>query len=240
MKKLKFLFLTLSYLAMSFSYSQQGNSVVESPYIEVTGTAEKEIIPDEIFIAITIRERVENKVKITIEDQENKLKTAVKQLGIDLSNLVLADADANYVKVKWQTKDVITQKDYVLQVGDANTVGLVFQELEKIQITDAYISKVSHSKIEELKKEVRIMAIKAAKEKADYLLEAINEKTGNAIIVRENDIYPTFTANSVSNYRKEKYNVGTFSDLISESKNEIQFQKIIINSSIYVKFLIQH
>ncbi|PKP46668.1 MAG: hypothetical protein CVT95_06675 [Bacteroidetes bacterium HGW-Bacteroidetes-12] len=43
------------------------DSEVEKRYIEVTGTAEKEIIPDEIYISITIRERHEGKEKITID-----------------------------------------------------------------------------------------------------------------------------------------------------------------------------
>ena len=59
----------------------------EKPYIEVTGTAENEIIPDEIYIAITIRERHEGKEKITIDKQETDLKEALKSIGIDLDDL---------------------------------------------------------------------------------------------------------------------------------------------------------
>lgn len=50
------------------------DSETEKSYIEVTGTAEKEIIPDEIYIAITIRERHEGKEKITIYKQSADLK----------------------------------------------------------------------------------------------------------------------------------------------------------------------
>ena len=59
----------------------------EKPYIEVTGTAEKEIIPDEIYITITIKERHKGKEKITIEKQEIDLKEALKSIGVSLDNL---------------------------------------------------------------------------------------------------------------------------------------------------------
>jgi uncharacterized protein len=238
MKNLNFTLLIISCLLVNFSYSQQTNANEPSPYIEVTGIAKKEIIPDEIYIAITLKERHENKVKITIEEQEAKLKKAIIDLGLDINNLSLTDANADYIKIRWQTNDVITKKDYTLKVDNATSVGQVFQELEKIQITDAYISKVSHSQIEAFKKEVRIMAIKAAKEKADYLLEAIGEKTGKALIVTESDYHHQDNALVTSTFYKKQIYYNTSSEDVS-NKEEIQFQKIIINATIYVKFSIQ-
>ncbi|MFN5843467.1 MAG: SIMPL domain-containing protein, partial [Bacteroidota bacterium] len=114
------------------------------PYIEVNGTAEKEVVPDEIFISITLREKYVDKTKITIDIQEESLINALKNIGIDLSNLYLSDANADYVKVYWQKKDVLTRKDYTLKVSNATAVGNVFIELDKIKITDAYVSKVNH------------------------------------------------------------------------------------------------
>ena len=48
-----------------------------SPYIEVTGTADMHIIPDEIFISITIRERNSGNQQ-SVKEQEEALKTALK------------------------------------------------------------------------------------------------------------------------------------------------------------------
>ena len=39
-----------------------------SPFIEVVGTAEKEIVPNEIFISITLNEQIEGKTKSSIEE----------------------------------------------------------------------------------------------------------------------------------------------------------------------------
>ena len=67
----------------------------EQANIEVTGRAEKEIIPDEIYIAITIRERIEGRKKISIEKQETDLKKALKSINFSLDDLSLSDANAN-------------------------------------------------------------------------------------------------------------------------------------------------
>lgn len=225
--------LTIAFFITAHFILGQTNVTTEQPYIEVAGTAEKEIVPDEIYIQIIIHERYANKVKISIEEQEGKLKNTLKSINIDLSNLYLSDANADYVKIRWQQKDVLTKKDYMLKVSDAKTVGLVFQELEKIEIKDASISRVSHSKIEEFRKEVKILAIKAAKSKADYLLEAIGEQTGKPLIVKENEVLPLSNAVGIAFNSR-----GYLGDFIGRD-DEIQFQKIKVQSSVYVKFLIK-
>jgi hypothetical protein len=204
----------------------------------VTGTAEMEVIPDEIYIGIIIREKYINKGKVTIEEQEAKLKTAIKSLGIDLANLNLTDANADYVKIRWQKKDVLTKKDYTLKVSTAATVGLVFLELEKLEITEAYISKVNHSKMDSLRKEIKINAIKAAKDKADYLLTAIGEQTGKPLLITENENEPT---NHYVRGVRSDGNVTFIDGIIAKYPNneEIEFQKIKIRSSIYAKFSIK-
>ncbi len=44
-----------------------------SPFIEVVGTAEKEIVPNEIIIAVILKEHTDSKNKISIEEQEASL-----------------------------------------------------------------------------------------------------------------------------------------------------------------------
>ncbi len=51
------------------------------------------------------------------------------------------------------------------------------------------IERTSHSKILEYRKQLKIQAIKAAKEKADYLAAAIDEQVGAAVTITEpNDV----------------------------------------------------
>ena len=63
----------LSFLITSFSFSQiGGKNFIDQPYIEVTGTIETEISPNEIYLNIVLNEN-NNKGKLSIEDQENQM-----------------------------------------------------------------------------------------------------------------------------------------------------------------------
>jgi uncharacterized protein len=237
---------TINYFLVSVMILLSGNifgqavteRACDQPYIEVSGTAEKDVIPDEIYIGITIKEKYVNREKITIEEQEGKLKLLIQSLNIDMSNLSISDADADYVRVSWQKKDVLTKKNYSLKVSDAASVSKVFQGLDNLEITEANIDKVKYSKIDSLRKEVRILAIKAAKDKADYMLAAIGEKTGKPLIINENVTLPT--SNVVGSMRGQRSagNVIYIDGIkVKENEeNEIQFEKIKIQISIYVKF----
>lgn len=214
----------------------------EKPYIEVTGTAELEVVPDEIYINLIIRERFVNKEKITIEEQEAKLKNALRKTGVDLSNLYLTNANADFIRVRYRKKGVVTQKDYTLKVTDAVTVGKVFDELDSLEINDAYIARTSHTKMDSLKKELKIQAVKAAKAKADYLLNAIGEQTGKPLIVREDANIATALQRvpGVNYYANSR--LGYLAEADGRDKPEeaeIQFQKVKLQAGIYVRFLIR-
>jgi uncharacterized protein YggE len=218
-------------------FAQLPANNAEIPFIEVNGTAEKEIIPDEIFISITLKERQEGRDKYTIEQQEARLKDGLKKLTIPLENLSLSDANANYVRVKWSGRDVLTRTEYLLKVNDAISVGKVFEMLDEIKINDARIARVDHSKLDEFKKEVRIMAIKAAKAKADYLLEAIGAETGKPLIVKEitAQIHNEQMLNVRGSFNQSEMYYGEGLKY-NDTDQLIQFQKIRIRESVYVKF----
>lgn len=237
LKSMLFLFLLTAITPLLGQQTQDG--ITERPNIEVTGTAEMEIVPDEIYISITIKERHEGKEKITIEKQESDLKEALKAADIPLENLTLTDAIANYIRVSWMRKDVIVKTEYLLKVTDAVTVGVVFEKLDEIKIYDANISKVSHSELEAYKREVRIMAIKAAKEKAEYLLTAIGEKVGKAILVHEQPSTYKIQGEHL-NYRGSRgRNTSGYNMDQSDTDKIVQFQKIKLQAAIYVKFEIE-
>lgn len=217
----------------------QNSTAPEKDIIEVTGKAEKEITPDEIYVRILIQEKNESREKITIEQQEEKLRTAVTNAGIDIKNLSVSDMNADYMKVRWKTKDVMTQKAYILKTSTPQQLRKLFTELNKMEVKDAGIDHVSHSKMDSLTKTVRIMAIKAAKDKAAYLLAAINEKPGNCLVVREEPASIYINEANISNNSYGGYTPGRLASFESTA-DDIGFQKIKIDYSIYCKFEIKH
>lgn len=88
------------------------------------------------------------------------------------------------------------------------------------------------------------MAIKAAKEKADYLLSAIGEQTGKAILVREQSPTTYNLDDSNLNVRGSRsepnyYYVDGVKTGFSEKEKVIQFEKLKLQAAIYVKFEIK-
>jgi len=216
------------------------------PFIEVTGTSETEITPDEIYVVITLQERAENKEKLNIEKQEETLKSSIKELGIDLTNLTLNNANSDYRKVKTLGRDVIISKSYTLKIGQAEMLSKVYEKLDKMNAYDAYISKLSHSKITEFQKENRLKAIKAAKDKAEYLLVAIGKQAGKPLQVIESD--NSFQNTPYNYYNNYYYRGGRASNAVqsynsfnsvSESGttgDDISIKKIKVVSSFLVKY----
>ncbi len=233
--------LTIGLIFLSqLSYGQTQNSTEHKPYIDVTGYAFKNIVPDEIYIAIIIKERESGRNKITIERQENELRQALRDLNIPIESLTVADAQADYIRVKMTKKDVISQSKYELKLSTAKQVVDVFEKLDELKIDNANISKVSHSKIEEYKKDIKIEAIKNAKSKADYLLAAIGQETGPALIINE------LNANE-DRVRREGVMVRGARNLESvgyidgepKAFGTIEFRKIKLEATIYAKFEIK-
>lgn len=213
----------------------QAQNIENTPYIEVTGNANLEIVPDKIYVQIVLKERIDGKNKITISEQEKKMKDYLKKIGIDLNNLNISDLNADYVTIKKKEKDVITEKKYSLLLNNATTLSKVFIALNELMIDDAYISSVTHTKLDSLKQEVKIKAIRDAKLKAAYLVAAIDNKLGKPLIIRENDYQPYY---GDMMYAK-RGNVGMQTEEFVEDEFELEFKKIKVQSSVYVRFAIE-
>lgn len=234
MKELKtLLFGLLMITQCTFGQNQSTDNRI--PFIEVTGYAEKLINPDEIYISIIIKDRESGRDNTSIEVQVVALKKTLQELNISIDNLTVSDAHADYIRIKWSKKDVVSQSEYELKVSTSKEAASVFSMLDELKIENARISRISHSKLITLQKELRIMAIKAAKDKADYLLEAIGQKTGTALVVKEQ------TINDFA-HNIDGFNIrGALGESVvqyspSKFKGEIQFKKIKLESNIYVKF----
>ena len=231
MNLLKSLLTLAVVVALSPAYAQTNPAAEEKPYIEVTGTAEQEIVPDEIYVNIEIRER---KDKVLIAEEE-KLRTVIKDLGLSLSDLQLSNALADYVRVRQKSGNITIGKSYTLKVKDALTVGKLFYRLDKEEIAEANIKRLDHSQMDSLRKAIRTTAIKAAKAKADYLLGAIAEKTGKPMIIREVE-YPVVA----TNYSRNKLAANeTYEEYQSKWTQEVEFEKLTVRASVYIKFAIQ-
>lgn len=193
--------LTLSLLVgvLVTTYAQTISTVDERRKIEVTGYSEMEVVPDELYFSISLKEYYKDeknqKDKVNITDLEKQLLQAIAQSGVAKENLSITSVGGyhNYVDKKKKPTTFLESKQYVLKVDKPDKLDVILSKIDNRGLTHAYIQRVDHSQKEEFKKQVKINALKDAKDKATYLLEAIGQKLYLPIEIREideNTYYP--------------------------------------------------
>jgi uncharacterized protein YggE len=238
MRKIIFgLFLSISIAG----YAQIGEkNFIDQSYIEVTGKAEMEISPDMIYLKIVVSDK-NNKSKLTLPEIEGKMISELTELGIDVNkDLSLMDFASNLKTYAFKTNDIILSKQYQLVVHDAKILQVIFFEFQKLGISDVSIEKLEHSQIEQYRKDVKVAAVKAAKEKADLLASALNQKIGKAIFVQElSNIIPKISSSNIMIRGISSLSKSVNS--LSENKlaYDIEFEQIKIESSFLVRFVLE-
>ena len=201
----------------------------DQSYVEVTGSAQLEAIPDEIYISISLSESSDVQ---TMNEEEANLKQAIRNSKVDLKDLTIAlNSDAESLKIYKSETEVVVKRSYLLKVSTTAAAGRVFQELDKIFIRNAFVSKIGHSKIDSLKKEVRVIAVRAAKKKADYLLSGLGEQTGKVLMIKDTPEEAEDPTQSSSSNNSD--------DLIQNSNNEVRLKKIQLTSNITARFSVK-
>jgi uncharacterized protein len=215
-------------LFSAVAYPQNaGKNFIDQNYIEVSGSAEMEVIPDEIHILITISEK-DFKVKQSFVNYENELVAKLKELGIPVEKEFSVLEMNSWLKTSMIGRnEVFTAKQYLLIVHDAKTANKVFEEVEKYGITKMDVIKLDHSKIEQYRREVKINAIKAAKDKAEALSSAINQQIGRALYINEENVHLELYSNVV-NFKKN--------DEMLDVSQSVGFRKIKLTYSVLVRF----
>ena len=196
--------------------------------IEVTGSAEAEVTPDIIYLGISLKEYFKDnnsKKKVEIEELEKQLQTAVLNAGIPKENFMINNISSyNFYWNKKKNPDFLASKQYRIKVTDLNKFNQIMSAVDPKGIEYSNIESYDYSKIETLKSELKIKALKAAKAKAAYLAESIGEKLGGALEIQEinNEYYPQpmYRANTMMK-----------SDAMAESAPmpDIDFKKIKLN-----------
>lgn len=203
-------------------------------YIQVNGRAEQEITPDEFYLSIVINER-ESKGKITVEQQQKEMISALNRLGVNIEKqLKMANMSSEFFK---KNTSVATAK-YQLRLQSPAMVSKVYSALDAIGISNVSILRVSHSKINEYKEQIRIAAIRNAKQNAATLAEAIGQEIGSCFYIYDsnNDVMPVFYNNFAVARGKTMMDTAS-----AESSDEepLDFKTIKLTYNVQAKFVLQ-
>jgi uncharacterized protein YggE len=233
MKKLTLLAIMVYSVALT---NAQMKNYIDQPFIEVSGSADTLVTPNEIYIRILLSEK-DTKDKISIEILEQKMVTALKGLGLDTEkDLTTSDMVSNFKFYLLKSKEVIKTKLYTLKVVDAITTSQVFIKLEEIGISNTSIDRVDHSDIDNLKNILRTKAIIDAQQRAIALTKPLNQTVGAAIHIVDTD-------NNVSQQlqgRVAGLKIRGVSSLNESDKAlaKIEFEKIKVEANVNAKFIL--
>ncbi|VFA44224.1 SIMPL domain-containing protein [Chryseobacterium indologenes] len=170
-------FLLIGILTLgSFASAQE----VKKNGIEVTGVAEMEVEPDEIIFSIGIKADNKN----DLADNEKKLFEILKSAGVKNEDIKFKSMYQNIY-----SKTAKFSKNYQFKIGTKSNISKIFEDLNQKWVSSLNIAEVKSTKIADFRKAVKINALKAAKEKADYLLESMGKKTGSALEIVEIEDY---------------------------------------------------
>jgi uncharacterized protein YggE len=159
--------------------------------IEVTGSAEQEVTPDIIYVSVSLKEYMNGKTKVEISQLERQLQKAVNDAGIAKEDFTINNISSfNYNDPKKKAADFLASKQYRIKVRDLNSINTILSKVDDKGIQSTGIDRYDYSKLPELRRELKIKALLAAREKATYLLSSIGEKLGGALDIQDIDNEP--------------------------------------------------
>ena len=162
-------------------------------YIEVTGTSEVEIIPDEIHFVIGIKEYFEEefdgvskpeeyRTKVRIEDIESRMREALHSIGITDSDIRTQDV-GDY----WRERglDFLIGKNLDITLHDFTMIDKIISVIDTKGVSSMRIGEMSNKDILKYHEQGKKDALLAARDKAEYMAEALGEKIGKVLSIVE-------------------------------------------------------
>lgn len=205
-------------------------------YVEVSVRVNKEVLPDEIFLNITINEK-DNKGKISVQQQENQMIKALDGLGIDVKEALTINDMGSQLKTYALKKDnIFVSKNYTLKVTTATMAAEAIETLNKLDIARVSVGKVSISDTleREVKNQLLTEAAQKAQENARILAEAVGSTIGKAIYMQN---YYSFDSAANGRIMMKSYAAMDSSASVQEEETvELQVSKQSLSINVTCKF----
>jgi uncharacterized protein YggE len=226
-------------LIANFIVAQQMQPVfTNNPFpktITVSGSAEMEIIPDEICVNIELKEyQKKGEDKKDIESLKKRFLESAKAVGIaDSAISIVSFTGGNPLSWKKRKKDpnLFTSITYQIIFKNSDVMDKLVEKLDDDATQNFLIVSTDHSKMAEFRRQLKIAAVKAAKEKGIYLTDAIGERLGEAIMIKEpNEFVRLWQENAaISNtYYKQKPEETDNGQVVDIKKMKLRYEVEVI------------
>ena len=162
-------------------------------YIEVTGSSEIEVVPDEIHFLIQIKEYWQEefvpkskpedyKTKVPLEWIEKDLRRVLSRAGIS-DEAIRVQEIGDYWRQRG--KEFLIGKQLDIRLTDFEQINSIIRSVNTWGIESMRIGELKHKDLPMYRKQGKIEALKAAREKASYLVEAMGQQLGEVIRIIE-------------------------------------------------------
>ena len=210
-------------------------------FIEVTGSAEIKIEPDEIRFQIGIEEYWKEEfekgkeykdyiTKIPIEEIEKNLMLSLTQIGITKPQIIVKEIGQNWSR---PGKDFKKSKTIELILTNLSKMNEILAKVSVKGVNSMRISELKNKDLTKYREQVKIEAMKAAKKKAGYLLKSVDEELGRVISVIELD------NNSGTIWSPRDMRSNTIMPSNSSSDSNENMRKIKLKYEIKIRFEIK-
>ena len=228
-----------AFIFISIAAAGQSKNFIDQPFVEVSGSFDTLLTPNRIHLRISLSER-DNKNKISVEEQESKMLSLLKSIGIDTEkDLALADLISNYRFYFLKQKDIYKIKTYYLKIPNAYTAGKVMVMLEEAGISNIQVDKLEHTDLENIRNICRTRAIENARDKATLLARPLQQGISHAINITETENYSNPNTGVFADTRITLRGVRSMSaDSNEYSDPGIEFEKIRVRQAVNVKFIL--
>lgn len=187
--------LLLFVLGLLVAVSSQAQET-DGRYIEVTGTSEIEIVPDKIHYVIEIREYFEEefdgkskpenyRTKVPLSAIERDLRSMLTRIGIP-QDAVRTQEVGDY----WRQsgRDFQVSKKFDVTLTDFNQIDEIVKNINTRGVNTMRIGELENKDMLAYHRQGKIEALKAARQKAAYLVEALGKNLGGVMrIVEKNN-----------------------------------------------------
>lgn len=189
---------------------ENGKTEMSGRTIQVTGSSEMTIEPDDIEFIIGIYEDYSGsgspkRSLAHVGKTETQIREKLAMLGVKKED-IKTELEVYSYWYWYENRNTNVSKQLKFKVSDFSVINKFVEELDVKGLQYMRLGDLSHKKILEYRKQVKKDALKAAKEKASYLLESIGKKPGEVINITEiqeksNDgnwwgYYPSYGSNS--------------------------------------------
>lgn len=220
------LLLVCGFLLTITAYTQN------NAFIEVTGSADSLVLPNQIYIRFGITEK-EIRTKVQLEEIELKVISGLRSIGIDPEIQLSIQDQLNNIRQYALKKNDGYPREYMLKLYDSKSLVSTLNLLDNLGIQNIRMDRLEHYEAPIVRSILSMRALENARQKATKLATISGQQLGNVLSIIEEPTQADvlLAKDAQMNMRLKKMD--------SNTENIIDLQRIRITSSLRVKFQLQ-